>query len=626
MKTLAAAIVLSTAAWLPTPSLARSISIEDFDAAIDVAADGSMDVTETIRLRFDGSWNGIHRSIPVVFTTPRGHSYRLRLAVRGVSDGEGRELRFDRSRDRHYEDLKIFIPGAADAVRAIAIRYTIRGGLRFFPDHDELYWNVTGDEWPFPIAAARARIRLPGAFTNVRVNAFTGHLGSAERAAAITLDGVRKPPDDAFTAAGESPPPAGGVHRVEVESNRPLGIREGLTVAVAWNPGAVRRPSEIERAFGWLQDNLPLASLVAALVGLPMVSFVALLDRWRRYGRDPRAGPVVVRYEPPEGLGPAEAGTLVDNSPDVRDLMAMLVDLAVKGFIRIRETAQAGWFSGARYAFDLLVAETGWRNLPGSERKLLEGLFPFTSGEWKSAETAGQGVVCSVSTKDLEDRFHTQLPGIRSAILDRLVEQGHYAKRPDHVVGRYVAAGVFAGPVIAACGFAVGRWLFGLDFATLLVTCIASAVTTLLVFVGFGLIMPARTRRGAEARAATRGFQEFLSRVDSHRLATLPLTPELFERYLPYAMALGVEGRWARAFEGICKEPPTWYVGSGPVGEFHSADLTSGLSRMTAITASAMQSSPRSSDGSGFGGGFSGGGGGGGFSGGGFGGGGGSGF
>lgn len=625
MKTLAAAIVLSTAAWLPTPCLAKSITIEDFDAAIDVAADGSMDVVETIRLRFDGPWNGIHRSIPVVSTTPRGHAYRLRLSVKGIADGEGRPLRFERSRDRHYDNLKIFIPGAADTTRTISIQYTIRGGLRFFPDHDELYWNVTGDEWPFPIAAARARIRLPGDFVNVRVNAFTGHLGSTERSVAITLDGIRQAADDEFAAAGESPPPAaGGPHLVDVEATRPLGIREGLTVAVAWNPGNVRRPSEIDRAIGWFWDNLPLASLVAGLIGLPVVSFVALLDRWRKHGRDPKTGPVVVRYEPPDGLGPAEAGTLVDNSPDVRDLMAMLVDLAVKGFIRIRETAQAGWFSGPRYSFDLLVPETGWRNLPGSERKLLNGLFPYSSGEWKSAETAGQGIVCSVSTKDLEERFHTHLPGIRSAILDRLVELGHYAKRPDHVVARYGAAGVFAGPVIAGCGFAVGRWLFGLDAGTLLATCIASAATTLLVFVGFGLIMPARTKRGAEARAATRGFQEFLSRVDSHRLATLPLTPDLFERYLPYAMALGVEGRWARAFEGICKEPPTWYVGDGPIGEFHSADLTSGLSRMTAVTASAMQSSPRSSEGSGFGGGFSDGGGG--FSGGGFGGGGGSGF
>jgi uncharacterized membrane protein len=155
---------------------------------------------------------------------------------------------------------------------------------------------------------------------------------------------------------------------------------------------------------------------------------------------------------------------------------------------------------------------------------------------------------------------------------------------------------------------------------------IASGIVTVVAIGGFGVAMPARTKRGADTRAAIRGFEEFVSRVESHRLASLPLTPDLFERYLPYAMALGVEGRWAKAFEEICTEPPQWYVGSGPIRTFHATNLTGDLARMSAVTATAMQSAPRSSAGSGFGsgGGFSGGGGG--FSGGGFGGGGGRGF
>lgn len=604
---------------------ARSITIEDFDVAIDVATDGALAVTETIRLRFEGQWNGIHRLIPVEYRTPGGAAYRLRLSLDGVSDSDGRPLRVERSREGLAADLKIFVPGASDASRTIVIRYTVGRGLRFFDDHDELYWNVTGDEWPYPIAAARARISLPGAAVNVRVNAFTGGFGSRERAVEIVLDGRRQAPDDVVLPAGESPPPAGGRHVIDVAAARPLGIREGLSVAVAWNPGAVRRPTALGSWLGWLRDNLPTFALAFGLASLPLVAFVVMLRRWLREGRDPRPGPLVVHYEPPADLGPAEVGTLVDNAPDTRDLMAALVDCAVKGIIRIRETQPAGWFSGAQYAFDLLVPEADWRGVTPAEARILRGMFPLTSGRMADPPDA----VSTVRTADLTESFYTHLPGIKTAIFDRLVAAGHYAKRPDRVRAGYVGAAVGLGILIVVVShlatiLATGLW--GSDPLSFLGLAVAAGLLTAAVIAAFGLVMPARTRKGVDTRMAILGFEEFLTRVEKHRLASLPLTPELFERYLPYAIALGVESRWAQAFESICSEPPRWYVGTGTGTQFHAGDLTQGLGRMTAVTTAAMQSAPRSSGGSGFGGGGSGGGGGGGFSGGGFGGGGGHGF
>ncbi|NDC54953.1 MAG: DUF2207 domain-containing protein, partial [Planctomycetia bacterium] len=578
----------------PAACLARSITIEDFAVAIDVDGAGMLDVVETIRLRFDGSWNGIHRRIPVVYRTARGEDYRLRLSVVAVTDDRGAALRYELRQDRHYESLRIFVPGAADASRTVVVRYRVGRALRFFPDHDELYWNVTGDEWAFPIAAARARITLPGALVNLRVNAFTGPFGARERSATISVDGVRQAADEAFRPAGESPPPPGGRHVVEIEASRPLGIREGLTAAVAWNPGVIRRPSPREELLARAWDNLGPLLLAAALALAPVVAFAVLLRRWLVKGRDPATGPVVVQYEPPAGLGPAEVGTLVDNSPDIRDLMALLVDLAVKGCIRIRQTAAGGWLSRARYAFDLLVPEDRWPALPGSERVFLEALFDDRRGD---PEAAASGVVSSVTSDALEHRFFKRLPDIRSAIFDGLVAGGHYVERPDHVVKAYVAAALTLGLVLAAAPFVAAAVVPRLAEAGVGILGVGAGVLTSIIIGGFGFVMPARTARGATARGAILGFQEFLTRVESHRLASLPLTPELFERYLPYAMALGVEGRWAKAFEGICQEPPQWYVGSGPVVSFDPVVFGDDLGRMSAVTATAMQSGPRSSEG-----------------------------
>ena len=606
----------------------RSITIEDFDAEIAISDSAAVAVTETIRLRFSGEWQGIHRLIPCRSLTSRGENHDIRFRLLGVTDEAGTPLRVEALRERYSADLKIHLPGAANAVRTVVINYSLGRALKFFEDHDEFYWNVTGDEWPYPIGSARARISLPRAVENIRVNAFTGGYRSTERSVAIAVDEQPHGPEDSFTAAGESPlPPLGERHVVEVKATRALGIHEGLTVAVAWNPGAVRRPTAVENRWAWLVDNAGPLVFGGLVAGLPLAVFSGLFWLWWRRGRDPWPGPVVVQYEPPPGLGPAEVGTLVDNSPDNRDLMALLVDCAVRKLIRIRETSPAGWFRDASYAFDLLVAEKDWKDLPPATEALLRGLFKFTSGTWIGDPL----VVCSVSSGDLANSFYVHLPSIRGAIFKTLLHDGHYVERPDHVRARYLTVAVGTGLAVAGMLFGLNQLFWHLPGESLIPGTVVSAVVSALIVAGFAFIMPARTAKGSRTRMAIRGFAEFLSRVDSHRLTSLPLTPELFERYLPYAMALGVEGRWAKAFEGICQEPPQWYTGTGPIAHFQTGDLTQSLSQMGAVTSQAMVSGPRSSEGSGFGGGggSSGGGGwggGGGSSGGGFGGGGGHGF
>ena len=568
----AAGLVLAAALLgLAAPAAAqRTLVIQRFAAEIAVGADGSVVVDETIVPRFTGSWNGIFRTIPVEYRTPQGLNYTLRLRVEAVTDDEGRALDYESSRERHYRKLKIWVPGAQDATRTVRIRYRVDNALRFFEEHDELYWNVTGDEWEVPIESASAFVQLPAGVSGVRATAFRGAYGSTEQNS-VSIE------------------PAA----VRVATARGLGFKEGLTVVVGWNPGVVHRPTAAERAMDAVSSNLPLA--------IPPLVFLAMWRLWRTRGRDPDLLPVAPRYEPPDEMSPAELGTVVDGKPDMRDITATIVDLAVRGYLHITESEDGGFFglfSSKDYTFTLKKPRDEWRALKTHERDLLRGLF------------AGSD---EVSLSDLKNKFYKHLPGLRDDLYGMLVRGGYYAGRPDRVRTRYVVLAVLAGAVVAIGGAAV-MGAYGMQPAS----AVAAGILSGLIIAAFGWVMPARTVRGTRELEKVLGFQEFLSRVEGDRLERVVKTPEMFEKYLPYAMALGVEDNWAKAFEGLFDRPPQWYSGPGGVHTFRPSSFTHSLGAMSTQAASTMSSSPRSSGGSGFGGGGS--------SGGGFGGGGGGGF
>ncbi len=557
----------------PVPAAAqRTLVLERFDVALEVDAGGGLRVVETIRARFEGAWNGIYRLIPVEYRTPQGLAYTLRLTDTSVTDGEGRPLRVETSRERHYRKFKVWVPGAVDATRTVVLRYRVANALRFFDEHDELYWNVTGDEWDVPIEAASARVVLPAGVAHVRAVAFTGAYGSREQAARVAVHGTE----------------------VAVALARTLGMHEGLTIAVAWNPGVVRRPTPVERAAGVVRSNVVLI--------LPLLVLPAMWWWWRTRGRDPRRGPLVVQYAPPAGLTPGELGALVDNSPDLRDVTATIVDLAVRGYVRIEEQTERrvlGLVTSKDYRLHLRKPEAAWAGLKPHEREVLRGLFARAT-----REDAGQGSEDdgSVTVSSLGQRFYEHLPGIRDRLFEGLIGRGFYGRRPDRVRRVYVVAGLVAASVLAVGGGVASEPL-GLAPAS----AVLAGLLTGAIVVTFGWFMPARTRAGARALDAALGFEEFLRRVDADRFDRVVKTPELFERFLPYAMALGVEQQWARAFEGIYTQPPSWYVGPSVRG-FRATTFAEDMGRLSRTTAAAMASAPRSAGGSGFSGGSSGGG------------------
>ncbi|MGH7559720.1 MAG: DUF2207 domain-containing protein [Gemmatimonadales bacterium] len=563
-------LLLATAAPLAGQ---RSLAIERFESAIRVEPSGIIDVTETITARFTGQWNGIYRAIPVEYRTPQGFNWTLGLDLTSATDENGRELRTDSSREGHYEKFRIWVPGALDATRTIVLRYRASNGLRFFEDHDELYWNVTGDEWEVPIEAASATIELPSAASGVRAIAYNGPYGSTARDATVEVEGTT----------------------IRVTMPKRLEFREGLTAVVGWDKGLVAEPTSTQRAAGFLRSNWPLV--------IPIPVFFLAWTLWRRRGRDPRRRPVAVRYEPPESLTPAEAGTLMDHSADMRDITATMVDLAVRGFIRIEETEEKklfGLISDRDYRVRRVQPPAEWDRLAPHERKLLEGIFEENP--------------TSVELSELEDEFYTHLDGIRDGIFDRLTGKGLYHARPDKVRERWMIAGVALGILIAAGGGA----LFAARFSLTPVPFVVAGILTAVILLAFGSQMPARSERGTRTLEHVLGFEEFLRRVESEHFAHVVKTPELFDKYLPFAMAFGVEKKWARAFADIYTQSPAWYAGTGPVTSFNPGHFSSRLADFSSRAGSTLASSPRSSSGSGFSGGGSSGGGGGGGGGGGF--------
>jgi len=557
---------------------AKSWRVSDFQDTISVESDGSAIVQERITLSFEGEWHGIHRFIPVEYPGPRGTNVTLFLSITGVTDGNGGKLKYESSSSNGLRDLKIYIPGAVDAARTVEIDYIVRNGTRFFEDHDEFYWNVTGNDWPVLVDHAAASVSFPGAAVgSLRAQAFTGVYGSAERDATTEVKGSD----------------------VSFETNRPLPMRGGLTIDVYIPKGILEEPGSFTRLMWFLGSN--------PIVFSPFWTLAVMFTLWWYKGRDPDPGvSVAPMYEPPAGISPAEAGTLLEDTIHPRDITCTLVDLAVRGFVKIEEVDDKGLvFHHKDYVFHLLKPRDQWNDLASHERVMLENVF--AGGE-------------QTRLSSLKNRFYTALPVIRQDIMAQLKNKGMYLLDPGSA-GGYSFLGILA--IVAP--FAIAQFTGFKDVFSSIGLLICSGIVSAIIWWLFARQMTAKTVKGGRTRVAVLGFQEFMNRVDADRLKRMP--PDTFEKFLPYAMALGVEHQWAQAFAGLVTNPPTWYVGPGGYGYgagFNPIFFSNSMHSMATDMHQVFVSAPRaSSTGSGFGGG---GGGGGGFSGGGFGGGGGSAF
>ena len=540
--------------------------ILEFHSDITVMQDGWLEVTETIRVRAEGDRirRGIYRDFPTEYFDQLGNRYVVDFqplavlrngapeAFHAVEDRNGVRTYFGHS-DRYID------PG----IHTYQFRYRASRMLGYFENHDELYWNVTGFDWAFPIDRGSATVRfdfeLPAA--SIATDGYSGPYGSQSRDYSAFVD-------------------AAAVAHFEAEA--PLGPLNGLTIVVMWPKGFVTEPTAFDRAAWILKDNLGLLVALAGFAGVLAYAFPV----WSRYGKDPEEGVLVTRYEPPQGFSPASLRYIRQMYYDDKTLTAALLSLAVKGYLRINDL-------GSKHTLFRLEPGAGAPLLATGEAELYEALFK-----------EGKRVV-------LEQDNHALLGAARAAHRASLVKdyKKHYFRLN---VLLSVPSILIA---LAATGLAV---LVG---GRISLTMIAVIVTMLLTVAFFGVIMRRPTLRGRKVLDEMLGFRDYLevAEKDEMNLRNPPRkTPELFEAYLPFALALGVEQAWAEKFAGVLESirgpdgrgyRPSWYSGS-----WNGASLGRSIGSVSSGLGSAISSSvtpPGSSSGGG-GGGFSGGGGGGG--------------
>jgi len=547
-------------------------TIRRFHSQISINENSSFTVKETMDVEFNRPRHGIYREIPFEYADDHGKTIRTPLEILSVTDGAGRDWKYSLRRmgnviNIRIGDAKAYVSG----FQAYVITYKVENAILYFDNHDELYWNVTGNYWKAPIRAASADVTLSvkKKSENLWAACFTGGFGSQRS-------------DCSFTTSHNT---------AEFSAKTYLNLGEGFTIAFGWDKGLVSPPSSWKKLF-WemdLKENW--------IFSLPILSLIFMITLWYRSGRDPRVRrAITVMYEPPKSenkiLTPAEVGALIDERLDPRDITSTIVGLAIKGYLKIKETKKEG----------LLIDTTDYylskdkepdENLGSFETEIMRRLF--------SDNPSG------VFVSELKNKFYKNLPTLKNTLYEELVRKKYFLKSPEKIRNVYMTSGII---IIIVSTFTIAVLASYLTGKAI----VASALTGV-PFLLFGRIMPSKTKAGASAYMDILGFQEFLSCAEKDRLQRMG-DNNLFSRFLPYAIALDVTDNWAEAFEGIYQEPPNWYVSPGGFRIFRPYHFSCSISSLTSSLSSAMLSAPR---GSGVGGGGSRGGGssGGGFGGGG---------
>jgi hypothetical protein len=575
MRNACVIFVLLLSFLVAAPAAAQDFTINTFRSNITIHPDSSFVVRETIEVTFHRPRHGIYRDIPFRYRDDLGKTVTTPTKVFSVVDGAGKTWNYTVTRagnqlNVRIGDAKRFVEGRQTYV----ITYQVENAILFFDDHDELYWNVTGNNWKATIqeTAADVDIKAKDKSRKLWASGYTGILGSRESDCTIETSD----------------------NRGKFFTTKALKPGEGLTIAFGWDKGLVAPPSSWKRFLWALNPGENWVFL------LPLFSLLYMVNLWYRRGRDPRVREAIkVMYEPPafenRPLTPAEVGTLVDERFDPRDITSAIVSLAVKGYLSIEESKKEGLlFDTTDYYLRKLKEPDS--NLGPFEMELMKSLLPFS--------------LPGVHVSDLKNKFYTNLRALKKTLYGELVRKRYFAANPESVRNSYSIIGFL---IIIFGGFA-GAFLSPFSPGRGIIAFILAGLPVLI----FSRFMPAKTRTGAGATMDILGFQEFMNRAEKDKLERMG-DKDLFSRFLPYAIALNVTDNWARAFEGISQDTPSWYVSPMGYRGFSPYAFSHSLNSVTSHLSTAMFSAPRGS-GTGSGGG---GGGGGGSSGGGFGGGGG---
>jgi len=631
----------------PPPTSEQILS---YDSDLTVNPDGTLVVRETITVFAMGTQikHAIYRDIPTHYDDRFGNPYAVHFEVASVErDAQPEDFHLERIPN----GLRVYMGNSREVVppgqHTYELTYSVDREIGFFSDHDELYWNVTGNGWMLPIQEASATLHLPPGIAQqaIMLDAYTGRQGSA---------------GTDYTASADSQSNA------TFRASRALGPGEGLTLVARWPKGFVRPPTDDQKYHYFLEDNQPTLIGLAGLIVI-LIFYIAV---WFLAGRDPAGGEIVPISEPPRGFSPAAIRYLWRKAFDQKTMVANLVDLAVKKQLAILEDGSGAYILG-RVKPDMQPSGAGRGSGEGpmpeitpDEKLVFDKLFaaddtiPLVPVNHAIVGGAVEALHHHLRSKLERVYFLASarylIPGLLIS-LATVVRCGFTIQGGQGILVLFLTIGLLLwslGSLTVGC-MAIAAWRYALSdphhaptarkqALILSAICVpffvceaaglgvmawaasTGVVVTFILLVAinyvFHILLKAPTRSGRALMNQIEGFRMFLATTEQdHRDARTPLqtASHLFERFLPYALALNVEKVWGEKFAVALAQSaqrrspeytPGWYFGPSwdPITTANFA-TSLGSAFSSAVSSSTM--APGSSFGNS---GFSGGGGGGG--------------
>lgn len=536
--------------------------IESFSSEIEIQEAGKIIITEEIKVNFHTARHGIYRDMPYRYFDDET-TYYTDVDVIAISRGQVSEkykvTRNDANLRIRIGDPDHYIQGPQTYV----IEYSVLGALTTDGNYDQLYWNVTGNNWEVPINQVDARVILPTNITTA--NCFVGAYESTANCDEVIVT------DD----------------RV-VFNQGLIDPSSGLTIQTSWPTGI----TAIVHPFDWFNLIRKLFFLLPIITIL--LSGWYWYKKWDKHGRDPQISEtIVVQYTPPSGLTPIQAGLLLDDTIQEKEIAGQIVELARQGYLTITEM-KGDVLQLWSKDYQLARTTKPFTELSEHELLLLRSLFKF--GE-------------SLKISDLKNKFHQDLKSIKQQVNQDSVDQGLYNRNPAKAknLTLVIVMLVIAQVIWYLLSIPITNYLGSTSSVLLLV----AVLGPVLVAVIFLQLMPQRTEFGTKQLEHLLGYKEFIETAEKHR-AKFYEDNNLVFQVMPYAIMFGLAKKFAESVKvmGLSPTSPEWFI--SPSG-FEMSNFSSSMSNLTSTLSTNMASTPgNSGSGSGgfSGGGFGGGGGG----------------
>lgn len=540
---LLAGILLVSA--LPAIAAEKSIVWDRFDVDIKVNRDGTFDVAEHQAIRFvEGSFTFGYRNIKKdnlgaitdwAMTDASGNTY-----TQTNGGNEPYTFTVDDQGDQYV--IRWYFP-STNQPETYTLSYKVHDGLRYYEGGDQVWWKAIYSDRQFPVLSGRVRVMVPDPAVIQQYAAYIGGEDARGRATAELLDDNRT---ILFTLG--STLQAGEDFEVRVQFTP--GVVAGA--APSWQQQADAAAAQQAADAAYRQQWEPLANVLFGALGLLLFFGGPLLVYllWYKRGRDkPVARVADYLPEPPDSVRPGLAGTLIDDKADMQDIVATIVDLAHRKAISITEDKQEGmWKMSTDFIYRRERTDV---ELAPYEKELLSGLF---------------GAKDEVRLSDLKNKFYQNIPDIKKAMYDDLIKLNYYRESPETVRTQYGCAGAFLVALSVVVG--VVSLLFVADFAAAALIPPFGLFVTAIALILVANAMPRKTDEGAEIVARLKAFREYLRNIDKY--TDVAAQKEIWDRWLPFAIAFGIDKDYIRKFEAVDAPAPGWYIPSPTLyGPYH---------------------------------------------------------